>query len=62
MKEKFSSVLEEKVSDLMLFYTVKQHPDWLASRRDDVCQVGEYAYQDNECKGRGIVVFNLCFV
>ena len=35
MKEKFSPVLEEKVSDLMLFHTVKQHPDGLASRRDD---------------------------
>ena len=52
LKKKFLSVLEEKISELALFNTVKQYPDGLDSKRDDVCVVGEYNYQNNECKGR----------
>ena len=53
LKKKFLSVLEEKISELALFNAVKQYPDGLDSKRDDVCVVGEYNYQNNECKGRG---------
>ena len=53
LKKKFLSVLEEKISELTLFNAVKQYPDGLDSKRDDVCVVGEYSYQNNECKGRG---------
>ena len=53
LKMKFSSVLEEKVSELALFNAVKQYPDGLASKRDGVCVVGEGLHQNNDCKGRG---------
>ena len=49
MKTKFVTIYSEKMEEFSLFNEVKQYPDSLDGRRDDVCVVGDSGYQNSEC-------------